>query len=113
MTLGGYFLGRLTSQFGGSFVLAAAAYNAGPGRPADWVNTCGDPRKTGADPTDFIECIPFTETRNYVMRVMENTAIYRARLQGGSAPLTLAEDLRQGKWAPLPTIDSILSNLSD
>ncbi len=113
MTLGGYFLGRLTSQFGGSFVLAAAAYNAGPGRPADWVNTCGDPRKTGADPTDFIECIPFTETRNYVMRVMENTAIYRARLKGGSAPLTLAEDLRQGKWAPLPTIDSILSNLSD
>jgi soluble lytic murein transglycosylase len=113
MTLGGYFLGRLTSQFGGSFVLAAAAYNAGPGRPADWVNTCGDPRKTGADPTDFIECIPFTETRNYVMRVMENNAIYRARLRGGSAPLTLAEDLRQGKWAPLPTIDSILSNLSD
>jgi soluble lytic murein transglycosylase len=113
MTLGGYFLGRLTSQFGGSFVLAAAAYNAGPGRPADWVNTCGDPRKTGADPTDFIECIPFTETRNYVMRVMENKAIYRARLQGGSAPLTLAEDLRQGKWAPLPTIDSILSNISN
>jgi soluble lytic murein transglycosylase len=113
MTLGGYFLGRLTSQFGGSFVLAAAAYNAGPGRPADWVNTCGDPRKTGADPTDFIECIPFSETRNYVMRVMENNAIYRARLRGGSAPLTLAEDLRQGKWAPLPTIDSILSNLSD
>jgi soluble lytic murein transglycosylase len=113
MTLGGYFLGRLTSQFGGSFVLAAAAYNAGPGRPADWVNSCGDPRKTGADPTDFIECIPFTETRNYVMRVMENKAIYRARLQGGSAPLTLAEDLRQGKWAPLPTIDSILSNISN
>ena len=110
MTLGGYFLGRLTSQFGGSFVLAAAAYNAGPGRPADWVNTCGDPRKTGADPTDFLECIPFTETRIYVMRVMENKAIYRARLNGGSAPLTLAEDLKRGTWAPLPTIDSILGN---
>jgi len=110
MTLGGYFLGRLTSQFGGSYVLAAAAYNAGPGRPADWVNTCGDPRKTGADPTDFLECIPFTETRTYVMRVMENKAIYRARLNGGSAPLTLSEDLKRGTWAPLPTIDSILGN---
>lgn len=110
MTLGGYFLGRLTSQFGGSFVLAAAAYNAGPGRPADWVNTCGDPRKTGADPTDFLECIPFTETRIYVMRVMENKEIYRARLNGGSAPLTLAEDLKRGTWAPLPTIDAILGN---
>jgi soluble lytic murein transglycosylase len=110
MTLGGYFLGRLTSRFGGSFVLAAAAYNAGPGRPADWVNTCGDPRKTDADPTDFLECIPFTETRTYVMRVMENKAIYRARLNGGSAPLTLAEDLKRGTWSPLPTIDSILEN---
>lgn len=110
MTLGGYFLGRLTNQFGGSFVLAAAAYNAGPGRPADWVNTCGDPRKTGADPTDFLECIPFTETRIYVMRVMENKEIYRARLNGGTAPLTLAEDLKRGTWAPLPTIDSILGN---
>jgi soluble lytic murein transglycosylase len=113
MTLGGYFLGRLTSQFGGSYVLAAAAYNAGPGRPAEWVNTCGDPRRSGVDPTDFVECIPFTETRNYVMRVLENNVIYRARLNGGVAPLTLSEDLKRGVWAPLPTIDDVLASLSN
>ena len=112
MHLGGVFLGHLTAQFGGSYVLAAAAYNAGPGRPSEWVNTCGDPRKGGVDPTDFIECIPFTETRNYVMRVMENTAIYRARLNGGSAPLTITADLKRGAWAPPPTIDSILESLT-
>lgn len=113
MQLGGVYLGHLVSRFGGSYVLATAAYNAGPGRPSDWVNTCGDPRTGVVEPTDFIECIPFTETRNYVMRVMENNAIYRARLNNGSAPLTLAEDLKRGRWAPPPTtIDSILENLS-
>ena len=100
-----------------TFVLAAAAYNAGPGRPADWVNTCGDPRKTGADPTDFIECIPFTETRNYVMRTVETMLVYRARLNGGSTPLTLSSDIRRGGWSPkslrpaMPSAGSVLAKV--
>ena len=100
MRLGGYYLGQLVDQFGGSYPMAAAAYNAGPGRPATWVGYCGDPRGGATDPTDFIECIPFSETRNYVMRTMETMEVYRARLNGGSAPLTLAEDLKRGSWTP-------------
>ena len=99
MKLGATYLGGLMDDFGGSYVLATAAYNAGPGRPRSWVTTCGDPRQ-GGDPADFIECIPISETRNYVMRVMENMAVYRARLRGGTAPLTLAADLRRGGWTP-------------
>jgi soluble lytic murein transglycosylase len=103
MRLGGYYLGQLVDEFGGSYPMASAAYNAGPGRPATWVGYCGDPRGGGTDPTDFIECIPFAETRNYVMRTMETMEVYRARLNGGTAPLTLAEDLKRGSWTPSPT----------
>jgi len=104
MRLGSAYLGHMINGFSGSYVLAAAAYNAGPGRPAAWVGFCGDPRNTAADPLDFIECIPFSETRNYVMRVMENVQVYRARLGGGSAPLTLTEDLRRGIYPPRPAV---------
>jgi len=96
MQLGSAYLGQLVDQFSGSYVMAAAAYNAGPGRPTEWSTYCGDPRATSTDPSDFIECIPFSETRNYVMRVLEATQVYRARLAGGSAPLTLAADLKRG-----------------
>src|SRR3982074_1463420 len=82
MRLGSSFLGQLVSQFSGSYIMAAAAYNAGPGRPPQWSGYCGDPRGASTDPVDFIECIPFSETRNYVMRVMENMQVYRARLNG-------------------------------
>jgi soluble lytic murein transglycosylase len=105
LRLGGYYLGELVADFGGSYPMAAAAYNAGPGRPAQWVSYCGDPRGGSTDPTDFIECIPFSETRNYVMRTMETTQVYRARLNGGSAPLTLAEDLKRGSWTPSAPMD--------
>ena len=64
---------------------------------------CGDPRGASTDPLDFIECIPFSETRNYVMRVMENMQVYRAKLNGGSAPITLASDLRRGGYGYAPT----------
>ncbi len=104
MRLGSAYLGHMINGFSGSYVLAAAAYNAGPGRPAAWVGFCGDPRNTKVDPLDFIECIPFSETRNYVMRVMENVQVYRARLGGGSAPLTLSDDLRRGIYTPKPTV---------
>jgi soluble lytic murein transglycosylase len=104
MRLGSAYLGHMINGFSGSYVLAAAAYNAGPGRPAAWVGFCGDPRNSQADPLDFIECIPFSETRNYVMRVMENVQVYRARLGGGSAPLTLSDDLRRGIYPPKPAV---------
>lgn len=105
MTLGSYHLGELTSRFGGSMLLTTIGYNAGPGRPPQWINRCGDPRGGATDPVDFIECAPFTETRNYMMRVMENMQIYRARLNGGTGALRLSEDIRQGAAAgPQPYI---------
>lgn len=97
MQLGSSFLGRLVDQFSGSYVMAVAAYNAGPGRPTQWAQWCGDPRGA-TDPVDFIECIPFSETRNYVMRVMEGVQVYRAKLNGGTAPITLHADLRRGSY---------------
>ncbi|MET4683473.1 lytic transglycosylase domain-containing protein [Brevundimonas faecalis] len=96
MRLGSYHLGELLNNFGGSPLLAAVGYNAGPARPPQWVARCGDPRSAQVDPIDFIECAPFTETRNYMMRVMENMQVYRARLNGGSAPLTPSADLARG-----------------
>ena len=98
MRLGARYLGDMISQFGGSYIMAAAAYNAGPGRPAQWAALCGDPRGATTDPLDYIECIPFVETRNYVMRTLETTQVYRARIAGGSAPLTLSSDLKRGAW---------------
>jgi len=98
MRLGSSYLGSIVNQFSGSYIMAAAGYNAGPGRPAAWINMCGDPRAGSQDPLDFIECIPFSETRNYVMRVMENMQVYRAKLNGGSAPITLSSDLKRGGY---------------
>ena len=106
MTLGSYHLGELTSQFSGSMLLTTVGYNAGPGRVPQWTARCGDPRGGvaggGIDPVDFIECTPFTETRNYMMRVMENMAVYKARLNGGSAPLTTSSDIARGYNGPQP-----------
>jgi soluble lytic murein transglycosylase len=98
MRLGSSFLGDLVGRFSGSYVMAVAAYNAGPGRPSAWAAYCGDPRGGSTDPIDFIECIPFSETRNYVMRVMEGVQVYRAKLNGGSAPITLTSDLSRGSY---------------
>jgi soluble lytic murein transglycosylase len=91
--LGTAYLARMLSHFDGSYLLAAAAYNAGPGRVDAWVETLGDPRKPGADPVAWIEEIPFTETRNYVMRVLEALHVYRARLNGHAAPVRLVADI--------------------
>lgn len=98
MRLGSSYLGQMVDRFSGSYIMAAAGYNAGPGRPAQWIGWCGDPRAGTQDPLDFIECIPFSETRNYVMRVMENMQVYRAKLNGGTAPITLSQDLKRGGY---------------
>lgn len=106
MTLGSYHLGELMNRFSGSMLLTTVGYNAGPARPPQWIARCGDPRGGtaggGVDPVDFIECTPFTETRNYMMRVMENMAVYKARLNGGSAPLTTSADIARGSSGPRP-----------
>ncbi|WP_411286681.1 transglycosylase SLT domain-containing protein [Phenylobacterium sp.] len=110
MRLGASYLGQLVSQFSGSYVMATAGYNAGPGRPIQWSSFCGDPRGGATDPIDFIECIPFSETRNYVMRVMEGMQVYRAKQNGGSAPITLASDLRRGSYSYPGALPSVASS---
>jgi soluble lytic murein transglycosylase len=78
--LGTAYLSGLIDRFGGSYVLALASYNAGPGRAARWIRENGDPRDPGVDPIDWVEMISIPETRNYVQRVMESVAVYRRRL---------------------------------
>ncbi|RBP09045.1 soluble lytic murein transglycosylase [Roseiarcus fermentans] len=83
--LGAAFLGEVMEDEGGSRELAFAAYNAGPGRVSQWIAAYGDPRN-GADPVDWVERIPFEETRDYVQRVSENLAVYRQRFAEEQAP---------------------------
>jgi soluble lytic murein transglycosylase len=94
VSLGSSYLGRLVNQYRGSYVMAAAAYNAGGSRVDEWVERYGDPRDPRIDVINWIERIPFTQTRDYVQRVMENLQAYRARL--GSSALTIEADLRRG-----------------
>ncbi|RAZ93017.1 lytic transglycosylase domain-containing protein [Mesorhizobium hawassense] len=82
-TLGSAFLGEQLDRFGGSYVLTFAGYNAGPNRAAQWVAKYGDPRGKQVDEVvDWIERIPYTETRSYVQRVMENYEVYKMRISG-------------------------------
>ena len=76
--LGAAHLGALLAEQGGSYILTFAAYNAGGGRVKQWIDAYGDPRSPGVDPIDWVERIPFTETRNYVQRVMANVTMYKA-----------------------------------
>jgi soluble lytic murein transglycosylase len=85
----------LLQDYRGSYILTFAGYNAGRGRIQEWVKRYGDPRSPQIDPIDWVELIPFSETRNYVQRVMENMAVYRVRL-GGSNRLMIEADLRRG-----------------
>ncbi len=78
--LGAAFLGQVLEDEGGSDALAFAAYNAGGGRVAQWIAAHGDPRTGSADLVDWIERIPYDETRDYVERVSENLGVYRQRL---------------------------------
>lgn len=99
--LGAAYLDGLRRRFGPSIALVAAGYNAGPGRSAQWTASLGDIRKD-ADPVEWVEAIPFDETRNYVMRVAEALAPYRARIAGAPVAFTLTEDLTGGGTIPPP-----------
>ncbi len=85
-------------RYRGSYILAFAGYNAGSGRVKEWVERYGDPRDPRVDPVDWVERIPFSETRNYVQRILENMQVYRARF-GGTTKLMIEADLRRGASA--------------
>lgn len=94
--LGSHYLARLIRIFDGSYIMAIGAYNAGPGRMRQWEDRFGTPGNNLETAIDWIERIPYSETRNYIQRVMENHQVYRALLavrKGQSAPLKLAENI--------------------
>jgi len=92
--IGTGYLAHLVDQFGPSVALIASGYNAGPGRPKRWIGMFGDPRDPNVDVIDWVEMIPFTETRTYVMRVTESLVIYRAKLRGSVGPVDVTGELR-------------------
>ena len=98
--LGAAHLADLVEDFGGSYVMTLVGYNAGPRRAREWVEEFGDPRGGQVDAVDWVECIPFEETRQYVQKVMQNLHVYRSRL----APETvraMSLDLKRGVPADL------------
>jgi soluble lytic murein transglycosylase len=98
VALGAAELGDLYVDYRGSHILTFAGYNAGRGRVREWIAKYGDPRDPKVDPIDWVERIPFSETRNYVQRVLENLQVYRVRFGGGSK-LLIEADLRRGAAA--------------
>jgi soluble lytic murein transglycosylase len=91
-------LGDRLEQYRGSYILTFCAYNAGPGRVKQWIARYGDPRDADADPIDWVERIPISETRNYVQRVLESMQVYRAQFGNGTR-LMIEADLRRGGTA--------------
>ncbi len=91
--LGRSYIQTLLDDFGGSYPLAIAAYNAGPGRVMQWLHDFGDPRGSGIGMVSWIEMVPFNETRNYVQRVLENLQIYRGQAGDKATAFSLVADL--------------------
>jgi soluble lytic murein transglycosylase len=104
MQLGMGELQHQLDRWGGSYILAIAAYNAGPTNVKRWIAQFGDPRTAGMDPVNWIESIPFGETRNYVQRVIENVQVYRNRLAGSDQPSRILADL----YRPNPPRPAVL-----
>ena len=100
--LGAAHLADLVDKFGGSYVLTLVAYNAGPRRSREWVDEFGDLRGGQVDPIDWVECIPFHETRQYVQKVLQNVHVYRSRLAPQTVK-TMTADLTRGAPSELAT----------
>ena len=94
VTMGSAYLAEMVAEFGPSIALIASGYNAGPGRPRRWIGEFGDPRRADVDVVDWVETIPFAETRTYVMRVAEGVVIYRAKLKGAVGPVRITDELK-------------------
>ena len=93
--LGQTYLSDLVNEFNGSYILALAAYNAGPSRARQWMREYGDPRESTVDAIDWIEMVPFAETRNYIQRVLENLQVYRYMMSPTQVALTPDSMLRR------------------
>ena len=91
--LGSAYLAQLAEEFDGNVMLVSVGYNAGPSRATRWSEFFGDPRSGDVDPVDWVEHIPFRETRNYVQRVAESLPIYRARLGKVALPIPFSTEL--------------------
>jgi soluble lytic murein transglycosylase len=103
-------LSALLSEYKGSHIMTFAGYNAGRGRVRDWVKAYGDPRDPKVDPVDWVERIPFSETRNYVQRVIENLAVYRVRFDSDTAMASKGERrvlTQETNAAPIPASAAI------
>src|SRR5258708_8947043 len=103
LTLGRSYIERLIDDFGGSYPLAIAAYNAGPGRIKQWLREFGDPRGRDISMVDWIEMIPFNETRLYVQRVLENRQIYRGQDPNTVPAFSLPRDPARRPATPFRT----------
>ena len=112
LTLGRHYLDQQLGDFGGSYILAAAAYNAGPSRVRQWLRANGDPRTGEIDAIDWVELIPFNETRDYVQRVIEGAQAYRWRLGDGQRLALIEYDLRRGRANPPPVAQCPLGGTS-
>lgn len=96
LQIGSAYLDQMLTEFNGSYILALAAYNAGPSRVHRWIREYGRPGgESDTDTIDWIESIPIYETRNYVQRIFENLQIYRLKLNGGNPALRISDDLRR------------------
>ncbi len=109
INLGTGHLQELLDEFDDSYILAAVSYNAGRTRAYRWIKEYGDPR-TETDPIDWVETIPFSETRNYVQRVLENVQVYRHRLAKMPVPITIWADLNRGYRVPAASIETPSQN---
>lgn len=98
--LGAAYLAGLAARFDGNVVLMSAGYNAGPGRPIQWVERFGDPRRGAVDVVEWIEHVPFSETRNYIMRVAESLPVYRAKLGLAPHPVPFSQELKGATLYP-------------
>lgn len=99
--LGAAHLGDLVANYRGSYILTLVAYNAGPRRVTEWIERYGDPRSANVDAIDWIEMVPFTETRQYIQKVLQNVHVYRSRIAPKTA-LPMTADLARGGGPSAP-----------